>query len=90
MNYQTTTIALDHERFVIGYEEGAGGIYRIWSEADYFRRVFEQPEIRVRLGDYKDERRAGDYGPTVFPATEADFVLQAIARAILCEPPVYE
>ena len=82
----TRTVRLEHRQFEIGYNTPVNGIYHIYSSADYFLELFGQGELRLPLADYVEDRRAGAYGPVVFPATETDFVLQAMARAVLGSP----
>ena len=82
----TRTVKLDHEQFEIGYNHPINGIYHIFSASPYFQQLFGQGDLRLPLADYVDDRTAGAYGPVVFPATEEDFVLQAIARAVLGSP----
>ncbi|GAO44872.1 hypothetical protein [Flavihumibacter petaseus] len=88
MHYNT--LKLDHETIRFGHDVLPGEIYHIWSESPYFFQVFGQQEIRVKLGDYAEDRTAGEYGPVVFPSTELDFILQGMARLLLCEPPYYD
>ncbi len=80
------TVRLEGRQFIIGYNNPVNGIYHIFSASDYFRQLFGQDDLRLPLADYLDDRTAGAYGPVVFPATETDFVLQAIARAVLGTP----
>lgn len=80
---QQQQVQLDHELLELEYEADGAGIYLIRSVTPYFLHVFSQDEIRIKLADFLDDRTAGDYGPVIFPATEMDFVLQAIARKLL-------
>jgi hypothetical protein len=86
----STNIELGNIAFYVYYQQESEDIYQLKSDDPFFLETFGENAIRARLPEYLEEKTAGEYGPVVFPATPADFVLQAIARKILTDEHIPE
>jgi hypothetical protein len=83
---------IDHGNitFYIYYQQEADNLYLVKSDDPFFLETFGETEVRVPLSEFLEERTAGEYGPVIFPATPAEFALQAIARKILADDHIPE